>query len=99
MNIQRPGQQPPPGMVGAHMLPLNLAPNKPGPYHGYQPQPVYQPGQGRDQLMAAGSHAMENAVEYGPEITAPQGTYAGQQPPHSPPAQGQGFNTQGKDGY
>lgn len=83
---------------------MNLNQQKPGhPFHGYQPQPVYQPGQGGERLMASGSHTMENAVEYGPEITGPQaqGTYSGQQPPHSPP-QGNGvaqpapqFNTQG----
>ena len=68
------------------------------PFHGHQPQPVYQPGGG---LMASGSHNIENAVEYGPEITGPQaGTFGSQQPPHSPP---QGavqpapqFNTQGR---
>lgn len=95
---------PPNGGRGQQGHMVNLNQQKPGhPFHGYQPQPVYQPGQGGERLMASGSHAMENTVEYGPEITGPQaqGTYSGQQPPHSPP-QGNGvaqpapqFNTQG----
>ena len=53
---------------------LPALPRPKGP--GYGAVPVYTPGG----LQAQASHVVENAVEYGPEITGPAAGAAGQPP-------------------
>jgi hypothetical protein len=71
--------------TGGHRGPIQGVP----PHLQHHKVPVYHPGnnnQARDILQASASN-IDNAVEYGPEITAPVPQQPPQQPQHQPPQQ------------